>query len=118
MTDADNVNMKHLTSRRSFLKVIAASAATVLMAPVAKVQSVFAEMVKADDALAKALSYVADAKKADPAKRKDKKAVCSNCQFYTETDSKAKIGKCQLIQSGDVAGAGWCTSYSLKQKKA
>ena len=108
--------MKHLTSRRSFLKILAGSAAALVMAPITKVQNAFADMVKLDDPLVKALGYVANAK--DSKDRKDKKAICGNCNFYTETDGKAKIGKCQLIQSGEVAAAGWCRSYSVKQKKA
>lgn len=107
--------MKHSTSRRFFMKSIAVAAAAVAIAPILKIQSAFSDMVKLDDPLVKALGYVADAKTSKD--RKDKKANCSNCQFYLG-DAKSKSGKCQLIPSGDVAAAGWCRSYSVKQKKA
>ena len=108
--------MKHLNTRRIFLKTIGLAAAAAVMAPVVKIQSVFAEpakMVDAADPLAKALGYVADAKASKD--RKDKKAQCSNCQFY-QGDAKSKQGKCQLIPSGEVAASGWCRSYSAKKK--
>ena len=107
--------MKHSSSRRFFMKTFAISAAAAVMAPFLKIQSAFSEMVKADDPLVKALAYVDDARKAKA--RKDKKALCSNCQFW-QGDAKAKTAKCQLIPSGEVTAIGWCNSYSLKQKKA
>ena len=107
--------MKTQTTRRFFLKTILLSAAAVVTAPALKIQSAFADLVKADDPLVKALGYVNDAKTSKD--RKDKKAVCSNCQFY-QGDDKAKTAKCQLIPTGEVAAAGWCRSYSVKQKKA
>lgn len=100
------------------MKTFAVTAATVLLAPVLKIQSAFSDMVKADDPLVKALGYVADAKASkDWQNKKDKKANCSNCQFYLG-DAKSKTAKCQLLPTGDVAAAGWCRSYSLKPKKA
>ncbi len=108
--------MNNENSRRAFLKTIGLAAAAAVMAPVVKFRSVFAEeakMVDLNDPLAKALGYVADAKTSKD--RKDKKAQCSNCQFY-QGDAKSKHGKCQLIPSGDVAVTGWCRSYSQKKK--
>lgn len=107
--------MKHLPSRRFFLKTMIISAVTVALAPVLKLQSAFSAPVKADDPLVKALGYVPNAK--DSKDRKDKKAQCNTCQFY-QGDAKSKTAKCQLIPSGEVAAAGWCRSYSVKQKKA
>lgn len=87
-----------------------------LVAPVTKIQSVFAaDMVRPEDPLVKALGYVPVAKMAKD--RKDKKAQCNNCQFW-QGDSKAKTAKCQLIPTGEVTAGGWCRSYSQKQKKA
>ncbi len=90
-----NINMKNSNSRRLFLKTLAISAATAALAPVLKIQSAFADPVKADDPLVKALGYVENAKTSKD--RKDKKAQCDNCQFYLG-DAKAKVAKCQLIQ--------------------
>ena len=97
------------------MKTLAISAAALAMAPILKIQSVFAEPVKDSDPLVKALGYVADASKSKD--RKDKNAKCATCQFYLG-DVKAKSGKCQLIPTGDVSTSGWCRSYSVKQKKA
>lgn len=113
----DNRVMNKTFSRRSFLKTLALTTATalgsVVMAPALKLQSALAEPVKADDPLVKALGYVADAKSSKD--RKDKKAICSSCQFY-QGDAKSKLAKCQLIPTGEVAAAGWCKSYSPKPK--
>ena len=97
------------------MKTLTLSLATIALAPILKIQSAFADLVKSDDPLAKALAYVNNAK--DSMDRKDKKAQCINCQFY-QGDTKSKSGKCQLIPTGDVAATGWCRSYSVKQKKA
>lgn len=99
------------------MKTLVVSAAAAVMAPVLKITSVFADPVSPNDPMVKALGYVEDAKKVDPKVRKDKKANCSNCQFY-QGEEKSKMGKCQLFPTGEVAAAGWCRSYSVKPKKA
>jgi hypothetical protein len=105
--------------RRLFLKTLMLGAAAVVAAPIIKVSKAFSEgaaaLVGDADPLAKALGYVGDAKKA--ADRKDRKAICGNCQFYSDATGKAKQGKCQLIQSGEVLAAGWCRSYQPRAKK-
>jgi len=110
-----NKRMKHSSSRRFFLKTFAISAAAVTLAPLLKIQSAIGGPVPLTDPLVKALGYVPDATKSPD--RKDKNASCKSCQFYLG-DVKAKVGKCQLIPSGDVSTSGWCRSYSVKQKKA
>lgn len=104
-------------NRRFFMKTLALMAGAVVVAPIVKLQQVWAAMVDpAADPMAKALGYVVDAKTSKD--RKDKKAVCSNCNFY-QGDDKAKSAKCQLFTSGaEVAGAGWCKSWAAKPKKA
>ena len=97
------------------MKTLAISAAAVAMAPILKIQSVFADPVSPIDPLVKALGYVPFAK--DSKDRKDKKAQCNTCQFFLG-DAKAKTAKCQLIPTGEVNATGWCRSYSAKQKKA
>lgn len=110
--------MEQSNSRRFFMKTLAISAVAAVLAPVLKIQSAFSDepvMANAADPLVKALGYVPNAK--DAKNNKDKKAQCSNCQFY-QGDAKAKSGKCQLIPSGEVMATGWCRSYSVKAKKA
>ena len=137
-------------TRRTFLKTLFLSAGAIVAAPLLKIQGALAAAVDtAKDPLAKALKYfdvekaekdskVKDEKgketaiataakdllkaRADAAKTAKadlKKAFCSSCNFY-QGDAKAKLGKCTLISSGEVASTGWCTSWSLKQtpKKA
>lgn len=96
------------------MKTFSIAIAAIVIAPALKIQSAFSEMVKTDDPLVKALGYVANAK--DSKDRKDKKALCNNCQFYLG-EAKSKTAKCQLIPTGEVAANGWCKSYSPKQKK-
>jgi hypothetical protein len=63
--------------------------------------------------LAIALNYVGDAATSKH-KNYKKGQNCGNCQFFTADANDAKIGKCTLIQVGDVAAAGWCQSYNKK----
>jgi hypothetical protein len=106
--------------RRLFLKTLILGAAALVAAPLIRVSKAFAEgaaaLVGDKDPLATALGYVADAKKAKD--RKDKKANCASCLFYSDATGKAKQGKCQLIATGEVLGAGWCRSYQARAKKA
>ena len=103
--------------RRLFIKSLLLGAGALLVAPVVRIQQVFAgELVKDSDPLVKALGYVANAK--DSKDRKDKKAQCGNCNFFMPAKAGDKQGKCQLIASGEVAASGYCRSYSVKVKKA
>ena len=101
--------------RRNFLKTLALGTVAVLVAPVSRIQNALAGPVSATDPLVKALGYVADAKTSKD--RKDKKAQCSGCQFYGDATGKAATAKCQLIPTGEVAGSGWCRSYSARPAK-
>lgn len=71
------------------------------------------------DPVAKALGYVADASKVERPKKGEvlgKDQFCNNCQFYTKgspIDGK-EAGKCLMLPSGAVAGAGWCKSWAKK----
>jgi hypothetical protein len=102
--------------RRNFLKTVILGAAALVVAPALRIQQAFADLVKSDDPLVKALGYVSDAKQSKD--RKDKKAQCSGCQFYSDLSGKEKQAKCQLIPSGEVQPNGWCRSYSARAKKA
>ncbi len=77
-------------------------------------------LVKDDDPTAKALGYVADAKKVDTKKWPKRagaeggKQYCYNCQFYqVKADPKAsKQGPCTLFPGKAVASQGWCNSWT------
>ena len=117
MEERGNHNMEN--QRRSFLKTVALGAAALIVAPVIKIQQAFADLVKTDDPLVKALGYVPVAKESKDWKdRKDKKAACGSCQFYADATGKEKQAKCQLIPSGEVQPTGWCKSYQVRAKKA
>lgn len=105
-------------SRREFMKRALTLAAAV---PAARlfggfsIPSARAEgMVPETDAVAQALGYKADAKAFDFKKYKavKKGSKCDTCALYTKVD--AASGKCQLLQSGNVAAKGLCGSYSKK----
>jgi hypothetical protein len=99
--------------RRNFLKTLVVGGVALAVAPVLRIRDAIADLVKADDPLVVALGYVAVAKSSKD--RKDKKALCKNCQFYSDKTGKEKQAKCQLIPSGEVAAEGWCRSYSKRQ---
>jgi hypothetical protein len=99
--------------RRNFLKTLVVGGVALAVAPVLRIRDAIADLVKADDPLVVALGYVAVAKSSKD--RKDKKANCKNCQFYSDTTGKEKQAKCQLIPSGEVAAEGWCRSYSKRK---
>jgi hypothetical protein len=99
--------------RRNFLKTLLVGGFALAVAPVLRIRDAFADLVKSDDPLVVALGYVSVAKSSKD--RKDKKAVCKNCQFYADTTGKEKQAKCQLIPSGEVAAEGWCRSYSKRK---
>ncbi len=100
-------------SRRSFLRQVLVGAGAIVLAPVIKVQNAVAAMVDLKNPLAIALNYVADAT-ASKHKNYKKGQTCGTCTFFTVDAKDAKIGKCTLIQVGDVATAGWCQSFNKK----
>ena len=99
-----------MNSRRQFLKTILFSGLAIATTPLTHLSSAFAELVKDNDPLVKALGYVPKATAAKD--RKDKSAKCGNCQFYLAEGKPT--GKCQLISSGEVSAEGWCRSYSKR----
>jgi hypothetical protein len=106
-------------ARRAFLKVIGVSAAAIVAAPFLKVQEAFAAHVKPTDPLPSALKYVdnIDAMKTKPAAYK-KGAHCGTCQFYSDTTGKAANANCSVLANAEVSNKGWCSSYTVRPKKA
>ena len=98
--------------RRQFIKLTATGLAA---APFANAllsgSAEAADMVSESDPTAAALKYKMDATKA--ADRKDKTALCSNCNFYSGKPTDAN-GPCTVFGGKLVAAKGWCASWAKK----
>ncbi|MGE3974128.1 MAG: high-potential iron-sulfur protein [Bdellovibrionales bacterium] len=114
-------------SRRSLLKSILGFSALGLVGQLPQLKAHAAGDMKLvddkKDQMAKSMNYhhsKKDVPKNLQTKRMDvefKEQSCKNCMFYI--DPKGKVGKdnvgtCQLIQSGKVKEAGWCSTWAKK----
>jgi len=72
-----------------------------------------AEKLSESDPAAKAVAYVTSASKVDKVRFPDYKAgqMCSNCSLF-QGNPKDAWGGCTLFGTKQVAGAGWCSSYT------
>ena len=106
-------------NRRDFFKGIMVGAAVLPVAGTL-LGSLRAEaaddMVKEDDANAKALNYCADVKKGaakcpnrKEAARKDQ--YCEGCQLYDKAFVGKPAGPCMVLGNKKVAAKGWCNSW-------
>jgi hypothetical protein len=106
VTDASNTN------RRRFIKLTVGGVAA---APFAKAllseTSAAVEAVTEANPQAQALGYKMDATKA--ANRKDPKAFCDTCNFYSGKPGAAS-GPCALFTGNLVNAKGWCTAWIKK----
>ena len=116
--------------RQLFLRSAGTFIGGAFAAGLIKAGNVFAQataFVTDQDAVAKALKYVADVAKAKPDPRKDKagsggknvpaaKQFCENClQFTAGAAIGGKpAGKCNMIQSGAVSAKGWCSVWAQR----
>ena len=101
------------TARRRFIKltvcgVAAAPFANALLSETAQAVEVVAE----SNPQAQALGYKKDATKA--ANRKDAKAFCDTCNFYSGKPG-APDGPCQIFAGNLVSPKGWCSAWVKKQ---
>src|SRR5262245_45874843 len=100
-------------NRRRFIKLTLGGAAAV---PFTRAlfggTAAAAEVVSEANPQAQALGYKIDATKA--ANRKDTKAFCDNCNFYSGKPGAAN-GPCQLFSGNLVSAKGWCTAWVKKQ---
>ena len=98
-------------TRRQFLIMSAAGAATLSLNNLAQAQATVAET----DPQAQALGYKADTTKVDAAKYPKHQAsqVCGNCQLY-QGAAGSKAGGCALFPGKQVAGKGWCSAWVKK----
>lgn len=99
-----------MTTRRQFIQIVPVAGAALLAS-----QAAHAAMVDENDPQAKALGYVADAKRADKAKYKQYAPgqLCTNCALWQGKPTDAAAG-CALFPGKQVAGPGWCSAYAKK----
>jgi hypothetical protein len=95
--------------RRRVIQLIGAAAVVVPFANAALTGTAEAvDVVKESDPAAVALKYKADATKA--ADRKDPKAFCDNCAYYSGKRGSTSAPCAKLAQKLVVA-KGWCTAW-------
>ena len=100
------------TNRRRFVKLtVSGLAATPFASALFSGSAEAVDMVSESDPVAVALKYKMDATKATD--RKDAKALCSNCNFYTGKPADAN-GPCTVFGGKLVTAKGWCTSWVKK----
>ena len=99
------------TSRRHFMIMSAAGAATLALNSKVQAQA----MVDEADPQAAALGYKADAAKIDKAKYAKYAApqACNGCALYQGIASSA-TGGCALFPGKQVSAKGWCSAYAKK----
>lgn len=70
------------------------------------------DMVDVNDATAKAIGYVEDAKKASKAAGNK----CSTCSLYVKTEMRngKEVGTCTIFPKKLVVGNGYCNSWAKK----
>jgi hypothetical protein len=106
--------MKHDidVSRRRLLQHAVIGIAMVPLAalPLRSAQAADAPLVGADDATAKAVSYVDDAGKSKTAKPGSK---CGNCALY-QGGAGSTQGGCPIFPGKSVKATGWCSSWTAK----
>jgi len=98
-------------TRRQFLIMSAAGAATLSLSNLTQAQAMVAET----DPQAQGLGYIADTTKADtkkfPKHSNDQK--CSNCALY-QGKAGSTAGGCGIFAGKQVAAAGWCSAWAKK----
>jgi hypothetical protein len=99
-----------INSRRKFLLISAAGAATLSLNKFANAQA----MVGETEPQAVALHYKADTTKVDQAKYPKHAATqrCDNCALYQTKGAAA--GACSLFAGKQVAASGWCSAWVKK----
>jgi len=97
--------------RRRFIKLSVAGLATAPFAGALISPAAAAEVVAESNPQASALGYKMDATKATA--RKDPKADCSTCNFYSGKPGAAN-GPCTIFAGNLVNPKGWCTAWVKK----
>lgn len=101
------------TTRREFIVASLGSAVGLCAALAASHDARADDKLSESDPAAKAVGYVTVAAKADKARFPDFKAgqTCSNCSLFQGNPADA-WGGCTLFGTKQVAGGGWCSSYT------
>lgn len=129
--------MKHISSRRSFLKTFSLGALLAIPATFsfgrlfsstafgqAPKAGAKLEMVDPKNPLAQSLGYIEDATKVDTKKwpkragAEGAKQFCHNCQFYIvdkgADPAKVPVAPCQILQMKGVKAKGWCNTWTKR----
>ena len=100
-------------SRRRFIKLGALGLAAIPLSNILMRGARAANAVDENSPMAKSLSYVSDAAKADQGKRGGADRFCKNCQLYTGKAGDAS-GPCSIFQGQLVTANGWCSAWIKK----
>lgn len=102
-------------SRRRFLQLALASAAGLTLVNHASASAALPHLA-VDDPTAKALGYVENAAKVDPAKEAafKKGTNCASCALYTAAQAEGGYAPCAAFPGKAVAAKGWCRAYAPK----
>lgn len=98
-------------SRRRFIKLTVAGLAAAPLGAAMVSPAAAADVVAESNPQASALGYKMDATKA--AARKDAKAFCDTCNFYSGK-AGAPNGPCTIFSGNLVSAKGWCTAWVKK----
>ncbi|MEM5385150.1 high-potential iron-sulfur protein [Paraburkholderia phymatum] len=101
------------TTRREFIVAAGGLAASLCAALAASRDARADNKLSESDPAAKAVGYVIVAAKVDKARFPNYKAgqTCSNCSLFQGNPTDA-WGGCTLFGAKQVAGGGWCSSYT------
>jgi len=100
-------------SRRRFIKLGAMGLAAIPLSNILVRGAQAANAVDENSPMAKSLSYISDAAKADQGKRGGADRFCKNCQLYTGKAGDAS-GPCNIFQGQLVNANGWCSAWTKK----
>lgn len=102
-------------ARRKFIQLSAVAAAGCFINPGREAVAGDLPKLTEDDPMAKAMKYVHDASKVDPATRNNPAAEqnCANCALIQGADGDA-WRPCQIFPGKAVAAAGWCSVWAPK----
>ena len=101
-----------MTQRRTFILTLVPATLAVGASLRANAQ---AAKIEESDPAAKAVKYVHDASKLDPAKDKPyvKGNICAGCALYAGKAADA-WAPCAIVANKQVNGKGWCTAWNKK----
>lgn len=102
-------------ARRQFIQLSAVATAACFVRPGQQAQAQDIPKLSEDDPMAKAMKYVHDASKVDPASRANpaENQHCANCALIQGEDG-AEWRPCQIFPGKVVAANGWCSVWAPK----